>query len=149
MPAISREHRIYLALWRKAYREDKAIEIKLSTFSEALTLRSAMYRAIKPFIEGMNPDEELVAVREKFAISVLPQSNILTIRPKILLGKLEGMLEGLGVDERDLMTPEEIRALDALEEFITPADAAKLGPNDLPPTKLPLAAPNPFFKRED
>lgn len=111
-------------------------------------MRSAMYRAVKPFLDGVSPDEELVAAREKFGVSVPEQSTVLTIKPKILLAKLGGMLDDLGIDEEDLMTPEELKAKRMLEEFITPSQAASLGENDLPPTKLPLEAPNPFFKRD-
>lgn len=55
------EHRAKLqGLWRKAYREDRPIEIPCKTESAATKLRFAMYDAVRVFRRGTaQPDEEL------------------------------------------------------------------------------------------
>lgn len=140
---ISREYRIYLAIWRKAFEQkdqpDKEpIKIQASTFSMAVSMRQGLYRAIRPFRAGLQFDEDLrqaselfVAYLEKGPDPKAPHAVIL--RPRLALSELEADLARLGLDEEDLLLDSEKLELQDLANLIDPA---------------PSPRSNPFYTRE-
>lgn len=129
---ISREHRIYLAIWRKVGLMEDDLEIKLSSHTEAISMRMGMYRAIRPYRAEELIDEELLAVAETHAINVSPGSSVMTIKRKVGLSAAEGLMASLGIDETDLITTEEKSLQNRLETLI-----------ESDPTPY-----NPFYDRE-
>lgn len=144
---ITRETRIYLALWRKAYRSpDETISITVSSYSTALTVRSGMYRAIRPYRFGEAFDSELQKAAEAYVVSVTknPDPNTphqLILKPRMSLSELEAELHNLGLDEDDLLLEEERLMNKKLSEFLTPED-------DKAPTSATRGS-NPFYTRDD
>ena len=65
-----KEIKIYLAIWRHAMRTNAPVEIKLKSNGQALSMRMAMYRAMKHYRENPMLDPELTKASEVFAISV-------------------------------------------------------------------------------
>jgi hypothetical protein len=127
---ISREYRIYLALWRKALNSIEPIEIKCSSLKMAVAMRQGMYRAIRPFRNGLMNDEELRTSAEKFVVYLQPKDDregehILEFRPRLTLRELEGIWTDLGIDEEDLLLGDERSAREHLKEFLEPDAAAK------------------------
>ena len=122
MPApISREYRVYLALWRKAYlNPDEPVIVKCSSRNMAIAMRQGMYRAIRPFREGKLSDEELRKAAEKFVVFLKDDS--FEIRPRIALQELEGMFDQIGLDEQDLLVGDERAALDSLNKLLDGAN---------------------------
>lgn len=116
---ISREYRIYLAIWRKAYLQPDGaphISITCPNFHMAVSMRQGMYRAIRPFREGATIDEELRQSAEKFVVYLVrnedkSKSHFLELRERKALAALELELQSLGIDEEDLKFGEE-RTLD-------------------------------------
>jgi hypothetical protein len=113
--SITREHRIYLALWRKALNDEKWDGIiNCSSRQMAISMRQGMYRAIRPFRIGEMNDMELQTAAEKFVI-VLHQdkaagTGFLEIKPRLTLAALDAMFDTLGIDEEDLLLGDERRA---------------------------------------
>lgn len=149
MSNLSREYRIYLAIWRKAFRqrlEEDPVVVKASSYSMALSLRSGMYRAIRPFRKGLQLDEELRQAADLFVVSVEkkpnPQSpHELILKPRSSLSELEAELAFLGLDEDDLLLPEEASVNAALMKLLPPEKSA-------PAVELPPVRSNPFFTRD-
>lgn len=109
MPAdITRETRIFLALWRKAGRGETLPVFTLPTQSAAIAVRMAMYRAIKPY--RLSDDNELVEAAAKYTVNV--KDNTVTIALKVSLALAEQLLIDLDIDETELMTPDETATLD-------------------------------------
>ena len=149
---LSREFRIYLAIWRKAQQQRAhnlpPVSINVSSYSMALTVRNNMYRAIRPYRFGEAFDDELRLAAENFVVSVaknpdpLAQHQI-TLKPRLSLSELEAELANLGLDEADLILPEEAALNAKLSTFITPeVEEPSL------PAKPPRRA-NRFYSRED
>lgn len=144
---LSREARIYLAIWRKAYREKASIipvTFSVSSYSMALTVRNNMYRAIRPYRFGETLDEELRKASEAFVVSVSKNPDPLsahqiTLKPRLSLTELEAELTNLGLDEADLILPEEAALNSKLSEFITPET----------PAPKPPRRGNKFYTRDD
>lgn len=146
---LSREYRIYLAIWRKAYREkdsgSEPVSITVSSHSTALTVRSGMYRAIRPYRTGEAFDDELRKASEAFVVSVHKNPDPLSahqliLKPRLSLTELEAELANLGLDEADLILPEEAVLNSKLSEFITP---------ETPVTKPTRRTGNKFYSRDD
>ena len=144
---LTREARIYLALWRKALKSpDEPVSITVSSYSTALTVRSGMYRAIRPYRFGEAFDAELQKAAEQFVVSVTKNPDPTTphkliLKPRLSLSELEAEFHNLGLDEDDLLLEEERAVNKKLAEFITPETG-----------EAPKAAPrksNPFYSRED
>ena len=148
---LSREYRIYLALWRKAYHrtqeglEADPIIVRAPTYAHALSLRSGLYKAIRPYRHGEAYDDELFAASERLVITAnkTPQPDgtfTLAFTPRKTLAMLEADLEALGLSEEDLLLPEESSISRDLNALIQPT-------SDL----ISPAAPrtNPFYTRED
>lgn len=128
MPAlkpISREYRIYLALWRKAYLQPEGaptISIKCSSLHMAIAMRQGMYRAIKPYRNGLQTDEELRQAAEKFVIYLVKaehhtEPHFLELRERKALSELEAELAELGIGEDDLLVGDERSADKMLNEL--------------------------------
>lgn len=123
---FTREQRIYLALWRKAYREPNVpVQIVLSTKSLAISTRLNFYRVIMPFRTEKLFDEELKKAAEQFTVSAAestttPGTWIVSLLPRKTLEQLESQLQFLGISEDDLLLPEEKINLEKLAEFIQP-----------------------------
>lgn len=140
---LSREARIYLALWRKAYLErDEAlplVSIKASNYSVATSMRLGLYRAIRPYRNGQVFDPDLEGASEYF-VPTLPKlenplaQHTITLTPRRSLSELEIQLAAMGLGEESLSTSEETRMASELKALTSTA------------TPRPE---NPFFKRED
>lgn len=143
MTTLSRETRIYLAIWRKAYQQKDTglppIVVKASSRSTLLSMVTAMYRAIKPYREGKLHDEELTRAAEAMVISAPKagpgEPHVLTLKERKTLLDLEAELADLGISELDLLTPEERLQQASLAEFLQPE------------VKPALRSDNPFFTR--
>lgn len=127
---FSREQRICLALWRKAYRNpDEIVRVLLSSKALAISTRLNLYRVILPFRKEEIFDEELKKASELYIVSAReftaePCVWAVEILPRQTLSQLESQLGVLGIEEDDLLLPEEKSILDKLAEFIQP-DAHK------------------------
>lgn len=117
MPAhISREYRIYLALWRKAYRNpDGTVAVKTPNLGMAVAMRQGMYRAIRPFRQEAMNDEELKKSADKYVIYLekgekANEPHWLHFKERKALTILEAAFDALGIDEEDLLLGDE-RAL--------------------------------------
>lgn len=122
---ISREYRIYLALWRKAVTFPDAVIIKASSYGMAVAMRQGMYRAIRPFRSGMMEDNQLRTAAEKFVVYLdkgddPKTEHQLILKARASLAELELSLDFLGIDEEDLLLSEERDLQVKLEKFVQP-----------------------------
>lgn len=134
---LSREHRIYLAIWRKSLTSPKPVELTLPTKAMALTVRMAMYRAIRPFREGARFDEGLHNAAEKFVVAIAPgegETWKLLLKERLTLTEMEKQLFDLGISEDDLLLT---------EEKLLQGELAELTSSEIPRPS------NPFYSRED
>lgn len=141
---FTREQRIFLALWRKAVREPgRTVRIELSNQSLALSAKVGLYRAIRPFREEKFFDDELRKACEAFVVVVkaIPETTKWSVEllERKLLGELDALMAEIGIDEEDLLLPEERVQLERLNTFISdplalpkiePIEAAVLGERD-------------------
>lgn len=141
---ISREYRIYLALWRKALNSAAPITVKTKNLAIAVAMRQGMYRAIRPFRDGTANDNELQQAAEKFVIYLLrPEDkardvpHFLEFRPRQTLKELNNMWDDLGIDEEDLLIGEERIMQESLAKTMKSIEA----PNK--PSKS-----TPFYERD-
>jgi len=137
---ISREYRIYLAMWRKAFVTDTELTIKCSNLSMAVAMRQGMYRAIRPFRNNQIQDTELREAAEKFVVFLVKgedksEPHFLQLRRRATLSELDAMFDTLGIDEDDLLLADEKAISDSLKAI------AK--------EKLPREVKTPFYVRED
>lgn len=146
MPApISREHRIYLALWRKAYLEpEKPVKIKCRDRAMAIAMKQGMYRAIRPFREGKALDETLHKASEKYVIYCKPLEDPnaihwLEVRERVALAALESVWDELGISEEDLLVGEERSIMERFSKLTEEADEK---------IETQETKPNPFFQRK-
>mgnify|MGYP003577595032 CR=1 FL=1 len=136
---ISREYRIYLALWRKAYLSEEPVSVKTPNFAMAVAMRQGMYRAIRPFRNGVMLDNDLLNAAEKFVIYLVradskDEPHFLEFRKRMTLDTLTDMWDDLGIDEEDLLLGDERKIDKALK-----ASLNKTAPK---PTKTP------FYERD-
>ncbi len=127
---ITREYRIYLAIWRKALlHPEETISIKLPTYNLALTTRMGMYRAIRPFREGTLFDDELALAAERYVLfcpkpdDVNTQAKVI-LRPRLTLEALEAQLGDFNFTEDDLLLLDERIAAHELTELVKPLHKA-------------------------
>jgi hypothetical protein len=120
--AVSREYRIYLAIWRKALYASEPIVIKCGTLNLAISLRQGMYRAIRPFRDGSLNDEELRNAAEKFVVYLDKDNFILELKERVTLAALEEMFDEIGLDEEDLHFGDERRAQESLSKLLEEAE---------------------------
>lgn len=132
---ISREYRIYLALWRKALNSSEMVVINCSSRNMAISMRQGMYRAIRPFRNGDMNDEELKDAAEKFVVFIDRETNALELRPRWTLNALEEMFDDLGIDEEDLKLGDERAASESLKRLLEKQDE-------------PTMRATPFYTRE-
>ncbi len=126
MPAlkpISREYRIYLALWRKAFKLNETVRFQASTWAMAIAMRQGMYRAIRPFRTDAMLDQELREAAEKFVVVIEKQPDPkvphwIVIKPRMTLSELEASLHDFGLDEDDLLFGDERLIDHALQDLI-------------------------------
>lgn len=111
---LSREARICIAIWRKAYleRDKEPLVINAANYSAAISIRQALYRAIHPYRNNELFDEELFQASEKIVPYIPKARNLeaphqIIMKSRVALGLLENELEALGISEIDLITPEE------------------------------------------
>ncbi len=120
---VSREYRIYLALWRKAYISGE-FAVKASSFQMALSMRQGMYRAIKPYRVGHATDDTLLKAAEKFVLFLdrkkgqEDQPHEIVFRERKALSELERSFAELGIDEDDLLIGDEREANASLQRLI-------------------------------
>ena len=131
---ISRENRIYLAIWRKVAGMEDDLTIKLTSHTEAVSMRLGLYRAMTPYRSGDMTDPELAAVADTHSVFIAPKSSEIVIRRKIGLLAAEGLMEELGIGEDDLITYEEKELSDRMTGLMTDLSAGK---------------DNPFYKGTD
>lgn len=135
---ITKEHRIYLALWRKAYRErdEKPLSIKCSTYRMAMHQRLGLYRVVRPYRTGQAFDPEITAAVELLVPTISPKEEkaiTLTFRRRVSLSDLEKSIEGLDFLPEDFLTEGE-RTLHGELEALAP--------------ELLEARSNPFYTRD-
>jgi hypothetical protein len=129
MPAhkiISREYRIYLALWRKALNSPEGaptISIKCPNLHSAVAMRQSMYRAIKPFRAGTQSDSELQKAADKFVLYLVQaekaaEPHFIEFRERKSLTILEAAWDSLGIDEEDLLVGDERSITEKLHELM-------------------------------
>lgn len=117
---ISREYRIYLAIWRKAGNSPEPIVIKTSSKNMAIAMRQGMYRAIRPYRESKLIDDELRKAAENYVVYL--NEDTLEMRPRLTLGELNTMFDQIGIDEEDLLLGDERDALGALKDLLDGVD---------------------------
>lgn len=131
---ISKEYRIYLALWRKAYRGELNQAIKCPNLHMAVAMRQGMYRAIKPFREAESGDDELRKASERFVVYLIKGEradtfHFLEFRERKTLSILESSWDELGLSDDDLLIGEERSISDKLKELL---DGAEVKPRATP-----------------
>ena len=143
---ISREYRIYLALWRKAYLTGEPITIKTRNLAIAVAMRQGMYRAIRPFRDGTSNDYELQNAAEKYVIFIVrPEDksreapHFIEFRKRQTLNELNNMWDDLGIDEEDLLIGEERLMQQSVEKIMK---------NIGSPNKKKSSAKTPFYERD-
>lgn len=127
---LSRELRICLAIWRKAYAERNSAEpvtVNCSNLNAAISIRQSMYRAAKPFRSGERFDEEVRLATELFVVYLEKQDDPakqhrLILKHRSTLTELDAELEALGLSESDLLLKEEKLATSKLDEFLEKPD---------------------------
>lgn len=142
---ISRETRIHLALWRRALHDD-GLTITLQSYSQALSMRLAMYRALKPYRHNEFLDPELTEASNKYCIAVSKDSGILQIANRKSLLAAEAAMEQLGLCEADLYSPEEQAIQARMLSELDKLDLIEVEPPE--PTEQLPEAPNTFFSRD-
>lgn len=144
---ITREHRIYLALWRKAYKSEEPVSFKCSNFAMAVAIRQGMYRAIKPFRYGELEDTELKDAAEKFVVFLVKnrdengehlkdKTHFIELRPRVTLLEANSIFDELDLEEDELYVGEERIISEKLKGLIEKGPAK-------PTSKTP------FYSRED
>lgn len=133
---LSREERICLAIWRKAWRERQTapLFVNCSNYSNAIATRQSLYRAIRPYRNGELFDEELYQASQRLApmVEALPDKETphkIIMKPKVALDELDAAMEELGLEASDLLTTEE---KEAERKFV----------------KVQVDTSNPFYERE-
>lgn len=126
MKPLSREQRIYLAIWRKAFKTpDETVRFQIGDKSTALSTRMAMYRAIRPFRENISSDHELFKAGEIFVLKLCefnPGVWGIELAHRKTLTAAELAFENLGLDEADLNLFEESAALEDLKSLLPEAE---------------------------
>lgn len=135
----SRETRIYLALWRKAYQERGSglpeVTLYCPNKSVCLSTRSGFYRAIKPYREAKILDMELQRAAEEFVLvtqELEDGRSSITLRERKSLINLEAQLASLGIEETALLSAEEVSARGMFEELTKGAEAEQSTPRSTP-----------------
>lgn len=143
---LSQEYRIYLALWRKAETQRETdlppVTLRASSKSVAASIRSGMYKAIRPYRNGQAHDETLRLAAENFVVSSTTNPDgtcSIVLKPRLSISELELQLEALGLSEDDLRLPEEKTADEMLLQLLEPKPEPSAQPS----------RSTPFYTRED
>lgn len=125
---LSRELRICLAIWRKAFLErgDEPLVINCRDYNSAIAIRQSMYRAIKPFRTNEMFDEDLRQAAEFLVVYLEKQDDPtaphrLIMKERKTLDDLNAEMEALGIGDADLLLEEEKIVTGKLDEFIEEA----------------------------
>lgn len=134
MPALSKEQKICLAIWRKALLSPETFILKIPSKSTAQTIKRTLYKVIQPYREETLFDTDLSEAAQTLVPKVNEVSGEwhITFHPRQTLVDLTPQLEALGISELDLLSPEERAAQESLQKLM-PAK----------PTSTP------FYTRED
>lgn len=133
---LSRQHRIYSALWRKALISG-FISLNLETHYQAIALRLAMYRFLKPYRNDSTLDDELFRCAETLALCVKHGEARLVIKPKVDIDLAEVAMLAGGLLEDELLSEGERKLMDMSEGIEEIPDDEAAG----------LTKPNPFYKK--
>jgi hypothetical protein len=134
MKDLPREKRIYLAIWRKAWKDQAdSLVIKMPDYNTAMSVRMSMYRTIKPYRNGDLYDDAIKMASDKYVLALQRDPPAIVVRKRLTTDAAEDMMTLLGIDEADLMTAEEAESLTALTKV---SDALATGHQV-----------NPFFNR--
>lgn len=151
---LSREARIYRALWLKAAASETEIPIKLSSQGECIAFRMAMYRFIQPYRANPDLDPELHRATELVAISTpkTGQTSI-TLKPKRSLDLAEIAMELVGLTDEDLLTDGEKGMLQVARESeqVPPTSCQPTQPTEYSnraSSDIDARPSNPFFVRD-
>lgn len=138
MPAlISREYRIYLALWRKALNSSEPLIIQAPNTNMAIAMRQGMYRAIRPFREGRASDNELLKACEKYVIYIVKgEPSFIEFRERKTLAALESDWKALGISEEDLLFGDERKNDQVMKDLLKET------------SKPMVEVKTPFYSRE-
>lgn len=109
---MSKETQIYLAIWRKAWQkaisdqdDGEPLTIRASSKASALTMRTGLYRTVRPYRAGEKFDAEIQSAIEALTVSApyeTDQGFAIDIRPRAAIAELEAQLVGLGIGEGDI-----------------------------------------------
>lgn len=138
MSNLSREARIYLALWRKTASTPEGFEVKFPTLSLAIAGRQGLYRAMKGFRGRPDLDPILAEAGDKFVVTLDSANFSIRFTPRQTLEALEAQLSSLGLNEDSLLTEEERRVQSSLDSLFTQLDSPEV------PTRS-----TPFYDRKD
>lgn len=130
---MNRQTRIYLAFWRKAF-QDGVLVLPMPSKGHAVSIRQALYRAIRPFRdEDAEEPSELAKIANTMTVAF--SGNDLIIRPKVSAEYAENLFMELELDESLLQTEDERESVRKLQEALEkPSEKSK--------------SSNPFFSRD-
>ena len=146
---VTRQTRIYLALWRKAYTDlqlsgpDDFEPLTIFTAKQSLAVshKTGLYAAIRPYREaGLDPI--LHAASEALVVKILTPEETGTelfqtsLCPRETFPSLDEALTRLGISDKDLLTPEEQEAERLVEKLVLKSEE----------TEAPRATP--FYTRD-
>ncbi len=130
---LTREARIYSAIWRKAEAQyPKPLVIKFPTSAAAHSFRRAMYRFLAPYRRNPTLDTMLACVSETIAISNVKPDFSLELCPKVSTAAADHAMMELLLDESDLLS-----------------DMEKELMKEKAPDPAPPVADNPFYRRDE
>lgn len=106
MSKLSRERRIYLAIWRKALLNRLAdlpdLIIPMEKGAQALTFRMNMYNAIKPYRHEEEIDNELHLAATTLVCHAQMNPPMIIMRQGVGEALAFKMAEEIGITEKDL-----------------------------------------------
>ncbi len=157
MTPLTREARIYLALWRKLTSDGVEKKIFFPDLGSCISFTRNMYRALKPYRDMKLHDPTLVEAIEKWALwhpkSFEDGKPYVMARPRMGLAMAEDLFERFGLDEDDIMSPAEKAAVASVEKVHQDlAEFLEADREDKPvereePEPLPFHNPTPFYSR--
>lgn len=74
-----RKKDVLQAVWRKAFRDRRTLEIACTDKTEAMRLRFSLYNAVKEARQGQGQDEELKAAATECVLTI--RENVLRVIP--------------------------------------------------------------------
>lgn len=136
MKDLAREKRIYLAIWRKAWKEQvEELVLNMPDYNTAISVRMSMYRTIRPYRENQLHDDAIKMAADKYVLGLRKDPPAIILKPRMTADAAEQLFADLGLDEMDLMSVDEA---DSLKSLLTVSDGLTTEHQ-----------PNPFFTREE